>query len=172
MPETSDLERRHGDYLLSSDPARFDHAAIHAALTASYWATGVPPDVVRRSLEHSIAIGAYLLADGPDAPDGRGGQQTQVGLIRAVTDRATFAWLCDVYVLPEHQGRGLAQAMVAALLEHPELQGLRRWLLATRDAHGLYARFGFEPLPEPQRYLQLPSRAEYGAGRPPSDGGG
>jgi GNAT superfamily N-acetyltransferase len=77
-----------------------------------------------------------------------------------------------VYVLPEHQGRGLAQAMVAALLEHPELQGLRRWLLATRDAHGLYARFGFEPLPEPQRYLQLPSRAEYGAGRPPSDGGG
>jgi GNAT superfamily N-acetyltransferase len=141
--------RRHDGYLISADPALLDRAAIHAALTESYWAAGVPRDVVDRSLDHSIAIGAY------QEPDGPGGRTVQVGLVRAITDRATFAWLCDVYVLPEHQARGVAQAMLTALLEHPELQGLRRWLLATRDAHSLYERHGFRLLDETEqaRYM-------------------
>jgi GNAT superfamily N-acetyltransferase len=130
-------DRHYRGYLISFDPARLDRAAIHAALTESYWATGVSRETVDRSLDHSMAVGAYL---DPPPPEGGSGQ---VGLIRLITDRATFAWVCDVYVLPEHQGRGLAQAMMRALREHPELQGLRRWMLATRDAHSLYAKSGF-----------------------------
>lgn len=143
------VEARRDGYLLSTDPGRLDHAAIHAALTGSYWATGVSREVVDRSLDHSVAVGAY------HEPDGPGGSLEQVGLMRVITDRATFAWVCDVYVLPEHQGRGVAQSMMALALDHPELQGLRRWLLATRDAHELYARFGFRLLDdvETTRYM-------------------
>ena len=158
------MERRADGYLVSSDPALWDAVAIHASLTTSYWAEGIPLDIVERSLAASVGAGAYL------EPDGPGGRTVQVGFARVVTDRATFAWLCDVYVLPEHQGRGLAQRMMALLLDLPELQGLRRWMLGTRDAHSLYERFGFRPLPEPSRYLQLPSQAPYGPKRPPPTG--
>ena len=150
------MEARVDGYLVSIDPDLWDARAIHASLTESYWATGVPLDVVERSLAASLGVGAYR------EPEGPGGATEQVGFVRVVTDRATFAWVCDVYVLPEHQGRGLGKRMMAMLLEHPELQGLRRWLLATRDAHGLYEQFGFEPLPVPSRFMQLPSRAGYG----------
>jgi GNAT superfamily N-acetyltransferase len=141
------LEERHGGYLVSTDPGRFDRAAIHAALTESYWAAGVSRDVVERSLDASLGIGAYHEPDGPAGP------AVQVGLLRVVSDRATFAWVCDVYVLAEHRGRGLGKRLMAMALAHPELQGLRRWMLATRDAHRLYAPFGFEPLPEPGRFM-------------------
>ncbi|MBA2254017.1 MAG: GNAT family N-acetyltransferase [Chloroflexi bacterium] len=187
------MEERRNGYLLSTDLALWDAAAIHAALTASYWAAGVPLDVVTRSLTHSLGVGAYLdpTDGGSPGPSGAsdqagvagrrpgdpgqaaeaqagvaGRRPEQVGFVRVVTDRATFAWVCDVYVLPAHRGRALGKRMMAMLMAHPELQGLRRWMLATRDAHGLYAQFGFEPLPVPSRFMQLPNRSDYGGERP------
>jgi len=98
-------------------------------------------EVVERSIAGSTCFGVF---------DGKG---RQVGFARVVTDEATFAWICDVFVLPEARGRGLSKSLVRAIVEHPDLQNMRRWLLGTRDAHKLYARFGFEPLPEPGRYM-------------------
>jgi GNAT superfamily N-acetyltransferase len=120
------------EYEISTDPARLDLDSIHRFLsTEAYWSPGVAREVVERSIEHSVCFGVY-----------RGDEQ--VGFARVVTDRVTFAWLADVYILAEHRGQGLSKRLVAAILEHPELQGLRRWLLGTADAHGLYRRFGFE----------------------------
>jgi GNAT superfamily N-acetyltransferase len=118
-------------YTASSDPARLDVDAIHAFLTACYWSTGIPRETVARAIAHSLGFGLY-------APDG-----AQVGFVRAVTDCATFAYLCDVYVLEPHRGRGLGEWLVGFALADPRLNGLRRITLATRDAHGLYERFGF-----------------------------
>jgi ribosomal protein S18 acetylase RimI-like enzyme len=121
-----------GAYEISTDPARLDVTAIHAYLTRSYWSPGIPIGIVERALRHSLCFGAYESAGG-----------TQVGLARVVTDYATFAYLCDVYVLEEHRGFGLAKRMMRELMAHPALRGARRVMLATRDAHGLYAGFGF-----------------------------
>jgi ribosomal protein S18 acetylase RimI-like enzyme len=118
-------------YTASSDPARLDVDAIHAFLTACYWSTGIPRETVARALAHSLGFGLFA-ADG-----------AQVGFVRAVTDRATFAYLCDVYVLEAHRGRGLGEWLVGFALADPALRDLRRVTLATRDAHGLYERFGF-----------------------------
>jgi GNAT superfamily N-acetyltransferase len=107
----------------------------------SYWARGRPPEVVRRSLANSLCFGLY---------EGR----RQIGLARVVTDRATFAWLCDVFVLEAYRGRGLSKWLLECVLGHPELQGLRRFLLATRDAHELYTRYGFTPLADPTRFME------------------
>jgi GNAT superfamily N-acetyltransferase len=132
----------HGEFELSTDPARFDRALIHRFLCEqSYWASGVPREIVDRAIEHSLCFGVY-----------RGG--AQVAFARVVTDRATFAYLADVFVLPEWRDDGLGQWMIGVILRHPELQGLRRFLLATKDAHGLYARFGFAPLANPARFLE------------------
>lgn len=122
---------------------------IWGSLRGSYWSPDVRREVTQRAIENSICVGAFETASG-----------RQVGFARAVSDRATFAWLCDVYVLEEHRGRGLSKAMVRALVEHPELQTLRRWLLATRDAHGLYKQFGFVPV-EADRWMEfkLPATA-------------
>lgn len=137
------------DIEISTDPERLDVPLIHRWLSEqSYWARGVPLDVVRRAIDHSICFGVYL--------EGR-----QVGFARAVTDRATHAWLADVFILDEYRGRGYGKALIAAILDHPELQGLRRWLLATRDAHGLYTQYGFEPLPEPGRFMIRPNPNPY-----------
>ncbi len=136
-------EHAHGSYLLSDDPARLDVEAIHQFLSRdSYWATGVSRGVVERSLKNSLCIGAYA-ADG-----------SQAGLVRIVTDYATFAWLCDVFVLPAHRGAGLGKALIQVVIDHPALQGLRRLVLATRDAHGLYAQFGFTPLADPRTHME------------------
>jgi GNAT superfamily N-acetyltransferase len=135
-------EERRGSFLVSTDPARLDAQAIHAYLEQSYWAAGIPLDVVERAIRGSLCIGLY--------DDGR-----QVGFARAVTDRATFAYLADVYVLEPHRGQGLAAWMVGTLLAHPELQGLRRLSLVTKDAHGLYARFGFTPLQSLNAYMEI-----------------
>jgi GNAT superfamily N-acetyltransferase len=137
------VERHHGAFLISTDPARVDVDAVHDYLAGeSYWAAGRSLDVQRRAIAHShLVIGAY---------DADGGQ---VGFARMVTDLATFAWLADVYVLGSARGNGLGRAMVQTIVEHPDVNGIRRQLLATRDAHGLYAEFGYTPLTEPDRWM-------------------
>jgi GNAT superfamily N-acetyltransferase len=130
------------DYEISTDKGRLDRAAIHAFLAASYWSPGIPEAVVARAIEHSLCFGVFH--------DG-----AQVGFARVVTDRATFGYLADVYLLEAHRGRGLARRLVGEILAHPDLQGLRRLLLATRDAHGLYAKFGFRPLAAPDRMMEI-----------------
>jgi GNAT superfamily N-acetyltransferase len=120
-------------YEISTDPDRLDREAIHAFLATAYWSEGVERAVVDRSIEGSVAFGLY-------APDG-----SQAGFARAVTDGSTFAWLADVFVLEEHRGRGLGVWLVETVLAHPEVSGVRRVMLGTADAHGLYERFGFRP---------------------------
>ena len=130
------------DYEISLDPARIDVEAAHAYISTSYWAQGMPIEVLRKAVANSLCVAAFA-------------QGTQVGFARAVTDRATFAYLADVYVLEAHRGRGLSRRLVAALLDHPEMQGLRRLMLVTRDAHGLYEKFGFTALAHPARVMEL-----------------
>lgn len=137
------MEQRYGGYLISDDPARLDPAAIHAYLTTSYWSPNIPFDVVKRAVSGSLCIGCYT-ADG-----------AQVGLVRIISDYATYAYLCDVYVLEKHQRRGLAKTMVELTTRHPKLQGLRSWNLRTLDAHGLYAKSGFRPVENPESYMIL-----------------
>jgi GNAT superfamily N-acetyltransferase len=119
-------------WTLSSDPARLQMDAVYEWLTHAYWSEGIRRDVVERAFSNSLVIGAYADDDG-----------RQLGVARLVTDQATFAWLCDVFVAEEARGQGLARAMVTAFLEDPRLQTLRRWCLATRDAHGVYQPLGF-----------------------------
>lgn len=128
----SSIETLPDGYEISTAQDRLDVDAVHAYLTRSYWSPGIPRDIVERALRNSWCVGAY-------APDG-----AQVGLSRVITDFATFAYLCDVYVLEGHRGRGISKAMMRAVMAHPALAGARRAMLATRDAHGLYRRFGFE----------------------------
>lgn len=151
-----------GDFSISTDPALLDLPLIHDFLAnRSYWAAGRPLETVRRSLDNSLCFGLY--------ERGR-----QVGLARVVTDRATFAWLCDVFVLEEFRSRGLSKWLIESVLAHPSLQGLRRILLATRDAHGLYERFGFASLAEPTRFLEVfcpgSHQADSPQGVPPNGG--
>jgi GNAT superfamily N-acetyltransferase len=134
-------EWRRGEYAIVEDPARLDVEAIHGYLTRSYWAEGIPLEIVRRSLEHSIN---FSILHGT----------TLAGFGRVVTDRATFGYVGDVFVLEGHRGNGLSKWLMECMLAHPELQGLRRWVLLTRDAHGLYRRYGFEPLARPERYME------------------
>ncbi len=126
---------------VSTDPDRLDLGVIHAFLRDSYWAKDIPLAVVERAVRGSTCFGAY---------DGT----AQVGFARVITDRATFAYLADVFVLESHRGRGIARQLMAAIDAHPQLQGLRRWMLATRDAHALYAQHGFRPLAAPERFME------------------
>lgn len=137
----SGVWRRDG-FEISTDPSRVDRAAVHAFLTESYWARGVPREVVDRSIGNSLPFGLY---------DGA----RQIGFARVITDRATYAYLADVYVLPEYRGRGLGKWLVQSVMAHPDLQGLRRWSLVTRDAHGLYREFGFKELKDPSRHMEI-----------------
>jgi len=137
-------------YSISSDRARIDVDAVHAYLARAYWSPGVPRDVVARAIAHSLCVGLFL-------------GEEQVGFARAVTDRATFAYLADVYVLEAHRGRGLGKALIAALMAHEDLQGLRRMLLATRDAHALYGGFGFGPLADASRMMEIVRTEPYGS---------
>jgi len=126
---------------ISTDTSRLDVPAIHAFLTQSYWSLGIPRATVERAVGNSVCVGAYL--------DG-----AQIGFARVITDTATFAYVADVYVLEAHRGKGISFRMMSALTALPELQGLRRMMLATRDAHGLYAKFGFKPLAAPDRFME------------------
>ncbi len=136
------FEQSRGELLVSCDPARQDLDAIHAFLSRSYWAEGIPRALVARAIANSICFGLF--------ERGR-----QIGFARVVSDRATFAYLADVYVLEEHRGRGLATWLMECVLAHPELQGLRRWALVTRDAHALYRKFGFVTPPNPDRWMEI-----------------
>jgi GNAT superfamily N-acetyltransferase len=137
------VEHRRGGYTLSTDPARLDLDVIHEFLTNCYWAKGIPREVVARSIEHSLCFGVY---------DASG---AQVGFARVITDFATFAYIGDVFILESHRGHGLGKWLMECIVRHPALQGLRRWMLATRDAHGLYSQFGFKPLQLPESYMEL-----------------
>lgn len=142
--ETRLVESLHRGYRLSTDRALLDLPRILAFITEdSYWGIGVDPAVLARGIVHSLPFGAY-------APDG-----AQAGFARVVTDGALFAHLRDVFVLPPHRGQGLGRALAAAALGHPDLATVRNWILATRDAHGVYAPLGFAPLAEPSSIMQL-----------------
>jgi GNAT superfamily N-acetyltransferase len=131
-----------GGYEISTDPARVDVELVHEFLTNSYWAKGIPLATVGRSIENSIPFGVYH------------GQQL-VGFARIISDLATFAYLADVFIVPSHRGRGLSRWLMECIVGHPDLQGLRRWMLATQDAHGLYARFGFTAISSPERWMEI-----------------
>ena len=128
--------------IVDTDPARLDRETIFQFLSQSYWAKGITREIVEQSIRHSLCFGAYL-------------ENKQVGFARVVTDFATFAYLADVFVLETYRGQGISKLIVKSILGHPQLQGLRRWLLATRDAHGIYARFGFVPLKAPERFMEI-----------------
>ncbi len=133
------------NYTISTNPALLDIAAIHQYLSEeSYWAKGIPYATVQKSITYSLCFGMYEAGK-------------QIGLARLITDRTAFAYLCDVYVLPSHQGKGLGKWLMQTVHAHPDLQGLRRWMLATRDAHSLYAQFGWQQFTEEQskRFMQL-----------------
>ena len=135
-------EWRDAVYLISDDPARLDLAVIHKFLASSYWAEGIPFDVMRRSIENSLPFGVY--------DNGK-----QVGFARVITDYATFAYLGDVFTLESHRGRGLSKRLMEVIMTHPKLQGLRRWHLVTRDAHGLYRQSGFADLQNPTVHMEI-----------------
>jgi GNAT superfamily N-acetyltransferase len=147
-------EYRHGEFLISTDRERMQLDVVHGFLTNSYWAKGISREVVERSIEHSLCFGIY--DESPRlAKDARPGAPAQVGFARVVSDFATVAYLGDVFVLESHRGRGLSKWLMECITRHPGLQNLRRWILLTRDAHGLYSQFGFAPLKAPERYMEL-----------------
>jgi GNAT superfamily N-acetyltransferase len=137
------MDKAFGDYVISTNRDRLDLDVIHTFLAEqSYWARGVERDVVVRSIENSLAVGAYR-------------RDEQVGFARVVTDYATFAWLADVFILPAERGTGLGKQLVEFAVTHPDVRGVRRQLLATADAHSLYERFGFRPLDRTQRFMVI-----------------
>jgi GNAT superfamily N-acetyltransferase len=127
---------------ISTDPRRLDISLIHEFLSTSYWAQGRPRGIVERSIENSLCFGVYMAGQ-------------QVAFARVISDRAVFAYLADVFVVPEFRGRGISKALIRAVLDHPDLQNLRLFLLSTQDAHGLSAQFGFGPLPQPDRMMAI-----------------
>jgi GNAT superfamily N-acetyltransferase len=147
-------EWRRGEYLVTTDPARVDLAVVHGFLASSYWAMDIPLETVRRSIQHSLNFSVY---------DGA----AQVGFARVITDYATFGYLGDVFVLESHRGRGLSKWMMELVVAHPDLQGFRRWVLLTRDAHGLYEKVGFKPIAAPERYMERWTPEAYRRRDPP-----
>ena len=140
---------------VDTDPSRIDVPLVHSYLSRdSYWAKGMPEEVLRKGIANALCFGAYL-------PDGR-----QVAFCRVITDRATFGWLSDVFVVPELRGKGVSKALMDRVIAHPDLQGFRRFLLATRDAHELYGRFGFKPLAKPEIYMEIWEPTVYLKGEP------
>lgn len=134
----------HGDYTCTTDPACLDIAVVHRFLSEeSYWAQGIALEKVERSIAHSLCFSIW------HEPT-----REQIGFARIISDFTVFAWIADVFVLPAHRGLGLSKWLMSVILAHPDLQGLRRMLLATRDAHGLYGQYGFTPLAIPERYME------------------
>lgn len=137
------MEYRRGEFLISTSRERLNLEVIHGFLTNCYWAKGISREIVARSIEHSLCFGIYENVG------------AQVGFARVVTDFATVAYLGDVFVLESHRGLGLSKWLMDCIVRHPELGNLRRWVLLTRDAHGLYSQFGFTPVKAPERYMEL-----------------
>jgi GNAT superfamily N-acetyltransferase len=153
---TEIVEHQRGEFLISTDPARLDLDVIHNFLTNCYWARGAPREVVARSIENALCFGIY---DGGDtvpclAKEARHGVPMQVGFARVISDFATVAYVGDVFVLESHRGRGLGKWLMECIVKHPALQNLRRWILTTRDAHGLYAQVGFTAVKSPERFME------------------
>lgn len=142
-------------YAISCDPSLLNLDIVHGFISNSYWAKGIPKALVEKSIRNSIAWGIYFGAE-------------QVGFARVISDQATFAYLCDVFIAPEHRGRGLSKALVATIKAHPDLQGLRRWMLVTVDAHGLYQQFDFQPVENPERHMEIHQPGLYLEGQPPA----
>lgn len=138
-------------YEVSDDATRLDIPLIHSVLASSYWSPGIPRAVIERALKHSLCFGVYR-------------ETAQVAFARVISDFATFAYLADVFVLEAHRARGVAKLLLRSIVSHRELQGLRRFLLATRDAHGLYAQFGFEPLSRPLDFMTIHNPEVYQRG--------
>jgi GNAT superfamily N-acetyltransferase len=135
-------EHRRGEFLVTTDPARLDIDFIHGYLTRSYWSEGIPREIVERGISNSLCFGVYE------------GEQ-QVGFARVIADYATFAYLADVFIIESHRRKGLSKFLMECITGDPRLQGLRRWVLGTRDAHGLYAQYGFKPLAKPERFMEI-----------------
>ena len=135
------MEYKHDKFIISDDPSRLDIDVICEFLSRSYWANKRPRDAIEKSIQHSLNFGVY---------DG----ERQIGFARVVTDRAVFAYLCDVFIHEEYRGQALGKWMMQCILAHPDLQGLRRWCLLTQDAHGLYEQFGFTELNDPSRWME------------------
>lgn len=135
------VEQRFGDYLISTDKEKLDLQVIHDYLYICYWAKGIPKEVVAKSIEHSLCFGVYQ-------------DREQVGFCRVITDYSTFMYLADVFILEEHRGKKLGVALINTVVNHPDLQGIRTWTLLTRDAHGLYEKFGFENHEDPKRFMR------------------
>ena len=136
------IDRHRDGFTVSTDPARLDVDAIHAFLATAYWCEGIPRETVAKALASSLCFGLYQA-------------ERQIGLARVISDFTTFAYLCDVYVLPEFRGRGLGRWLMEHVMAHPDLQGLRRFSLVTRDAHELYRPFGFTEIQNPGRYMEI-----------------
>lgn len=134
-------------YRITTDKNEMDIDAIHHYLSNSYWSENVPKSVIVKAVENSLCFGVLAIE--------ANGSETQVGFARMITDYATFAYLADVYILEEHRGKGLSKKTMEKIIQHPQLQGLRRMMLATRDAHGLYEKFGFTALTDQQMFMQL-----------------
>jgi len=142
-------EYHNGNFMVSSDPGKLDIEAIHAFLSKeSYWAKGIPKEIMIRAIENSLCFGVYE-------------NSKQIGFARIITDHATYAYLCDVYILETHRGKGLAKWLMRMIMAYPSIQGLRRITLVTRDAHGLYGQFGFTALNRPEGYMELVRRDIY-----------
>jgi len=151
-------EAKKKDFLISTDKTKLDITLIHHYLCKeSYWAKNIPLPVVKKSVKGSCCFGLYMNKNKTRRV------LKQVGFARVVTDHATFGYIADVFILEECRGRGLSKWLMEELMKHPDLQGLRRWMLATRDAHGLYAQFGFLPLDKPERIMGLRPFEEYPA---------
>jgi GNAT superfamily N-acetyltransferase len=137
------LELRRKNFVISTDRERLDLDVVHTFLTNCYWARGIPREIVARSIANALCFGIYAENDG------------QVGFARVISDFATYAYIGDVFVLDSHRGQGLGKWLMECIMQHPALQGLRRWSLVTGDAHGLYRQFGFTLLNAPQKYMEL-----------------
>jgi GNAT superfamily N-acetyltransferase len=170
--ESEIVEYRRDEFVVSTDPARLDLDVVYGFLTNCYWAKGISREVVARSIGHSLCFGIYHELSGKSpllGKSARNGAPSQVGFARVISDFATIAYLGDVFVLESHRGRGLGKWMMECIMQHPALQGLRRWILLTRDAHGLYSQFGFTPVKAPERYMEL-HRVEIYEGMPTKSG--
>ena len=130
------------DFTISTDLSRFDLDVVHRYLAGSYWSPGIPRETMERGFRNSLCFGLFE-------------EKRQIGMARVITDRATFAYLADVFVLEEYRGRGLSKWLMECVMAHPDLQGLRRFTLATRDAHTLYEKFGFQALGDPTRHMEI-----------------
>ena len=142
VPSATAWQQSRGEYTITTDLALLDMDAVYGYLSRAYWCEEIPREMVERALRNSLC---FSLFEGDE----------QIGFARVVTDYTTFAYLCDVFVLASHQGKGLGTWIMQCVMQHPELQGLRRWHLTTRDAHALYRKVGFVPLSKPERHMEV-----------------